>query len=758
MATRRPRGKKTAKEILADRGHTNEDLNNVVLDLHDRRHLKFIAEPTLDAHSQIRSSFEAYLQRLRQGSFPNHDLTTLLKLGSPCPPLALLKGWLDHEAQIGVGLIRDTISVLTMGNKIGHFLGMYTRAVGTPIPKAISVELIAYARGECAIKYDLTTEQRVRPIADGVDVRILLLSLWSTADPIISTRLRFQLAAFILLAAYTVSRPGAIVESSAYVGSGDALKWKGIEFLVIPPGDVPDVSDSESLVIPLGDVPHVSDSESPESGTTARLAVKVTLDLLKGKRKDKSQFLSILIVQENSCQIGMCLVTLLIILAVQDRIFRDFTTLEQLEAALRSATKAYTLVIKKEALDTPILRAVDQHSREVSPTAPWRYSHMLLQLSSLGLRTGLQDKLLPGALRRGGANVMDSELSEEQRKQHMGHNTGSKIFSAYLSRLSMTDVQGLVQGRAQSLETVRAVGRMTLNRDVDAPIALSPDRRQEVLKEPEVQVALQQQAAAKEQCISCYGSVQAAADTEQGKTYAALSRQAKAVFRRFENHHFTLQRKEWFSNRDADLFKDKTSGPSISALPEDEDSPVDIAERIIALKAVDFNDLSADQFLDLTRPDELLLALADEADLDVRGSTASTKPPLPPRPAQTVVQHVPSMYDARTDYPPDLCSKLFGGLENASQFDGIMLLARLPSLKHLPRTVFHGTYYPEEAPTDDMRCPFNTTHDLRSETASNRTLHLHNCAREQRQARADAQSRVLYPLQDGVCAMAPAQG
>lgn len=45
-------------------------------------------------------------------------------------------------------------------------------------------------------------------------------------------RSRVQLAFFILLAAYTATRPGAVVEASTWIGSNEALCYKDVAIKV----------------------------------------------------------------------------------------------------------------------------------------------------------------------------------------------------------------------------------------------------------------------------------------------------------------------------------------------------------------------------------------------------------------------------------------------------------------------------------------------------------------------------------------------
>jgi hypothetical protein len=48
---------------------------------------------------------------------------------------------------------------------------------------------LQYVGGECALRYGLKRETKDKPIADGVDVTLLLMQLWSPTDSLLNTRM-----------------------------------------------------------------------------------------------------------------------------------------------------------------------------------------------------------------------------------------------------------------------------------------------------------------------------------------------------------------------------------------------------------------------------------------------------------------------------------------------------------------------------------------------------------------------------------------
>lgn len=48
---------------------------------------------------------------------------------------------------------------------------------------------LQYVGGECALRYGLKREVKDKPIADGVDVALLIMQLWSPSDTLLNTRM-----------------------------------------------------------------------------------------------------------------------------------------------------------------------------------------------------------------------------------------------------------------------------------------------------------------------------------------------------------------------------------------------------------------------------------------------------------------------------------------------------------------------------------------------------------------------------------------
>ena len=109
-------------------------------------------------------------------------------------------------------------------------------------------------------KFELVTGQGAKPVMELEDLMAVFEYLWRyDTHKYLLERKRVQLACFILIAAFTSSRPGAIVESSAsgIRGTGAALLYKDIQLIRL---------------------------RNPNPGKDFIMAVRLTMGLMKGRR------------------------------------------------------------------------------------------------------------------------------------------------------------------------------------------------------------------------------------------------------------------------------------------------------------------------------------------------------------------------------------------------------------------------------------------------------------------------------------------
>ncbi|KIJ44771.1 hypothetical protein M422DRAFT_251754 [Sphaerobolus stellatus SS14] len=500
--------RRTREQILADRGGMDELLERQ--DDHDNRVvLKELALPTIVAQTQIRNTFITYLNmciKRRPNYLTNYGYTTpedVIKPKAPnhpsvsqatsfsmnsCLLSGLLCGFLDYMARVDQGQIDENITVTTLCNKVGLFIGMYKHLTGNILDNAITQNMITYTKGDCATRFKLSTRVRNKPTADGDDARLLQSQLWAWDDPIPSTRMHRQLSTFIYLACVSASRPGTIVESSGYANSNEALQYKVIssgEWHILPSRHIAlDFSSPFRMAATLDGDEIVMCDLSGWQGEEYTLAIRTTYDLLKGKRKNKGEFIEFVMKLEAIEDTGLCAVTNLLLLALEDGIFEVIHNLNDLFLLMSKTPTSVSLRVKEDKLDLAPLRAYVPHIWSISPDRALEYDGLFYQLQRLALRTGFRVIFTPTCFRRMAANLIErSRLTTEQQ-------------SRYQSTLVYGDFQGIAIGKRQSLETVQEIGRLSLNADKMAPITLSVEGTKAIWDQPDITALFRMQGAA----------------------------------------------------------------------------------------------------------------------------------------------------------------------------------------------------------------------------------------------------------------------
>lgn len=92
-----------------------------------------------------------------------------------------------------------------------------------------------YIERELVHNYDANTKCREKPLADIEVTKDLLYFLWACDEYCFKhPRVRVQLAFAILILVFTGLRPGEFVESSAWRGSNEGLKYKDVILQALP--------------------------------------------------------------------------------------------------------------------------------------------------------------------------------------------------------------------------------------------------------------------------------------------------------------------------------------------------------------------------------------------------------------------------------------------------------------------------------------------------------------------------------------------
>ncbi|KAJ7601486.1 hypothetical protein DFH06DRAFT_1025912 [Mycena polygramma] len=365
-------------------------------------------------------------------------------------------------------MLAPTASRRSIFQYIHTFFALWTRYAVKVVPTEVRIQVKAYFNSlDLSELAPLTRIIRPKPIATELDLDIIIQATYDDRTLFRTMRMKVQFTYVNLVSATTTERPGSIIESSSYKNSNDGMEWGDKEFFVIP---------------------------NPENPERPNLAIIVRIRLHKAHRKDEKHYKYYFILLEPNGTRASCLGTCLLYMALQDGVFQDVTTIEEIFRPARIPTRIHKLAMKPEVLTQPVLRAEvindDTGLVTISPTRALRAATHSTQLKTISMRKGLYYLMSLYCFRRGAAGRLNKEVSETERTGMMGQEPGSTIYGrAYESRLYQFDLGAIYRGREQdeqNLGITKEVASMSARRDERAPTSLTVGQRGELLNEPEL--------------------------------------------------------------------------------------------------------------------------------------------------------------------------------------------------------------------------------------------------------------------------------
>lgn len=133
--------------------------------------------------------------------------------------------------------------VLTRNGRIGKhvrndlhtFFATWRHLSGKSIPTDDRHQVNAYIGSEELRKLaPLTTANRTKAPAHIHDVKVIPAAILHDRQTSRTNRQCMAILSLLIVSATTAERPGALVESSAYLNSNQSLKWCNVQFIVIP--------------------------------------------------------------------------------------------------------------------------------------------------------------------------------------------------------------------------------------------------------------------------------------------------------------------------------------------------------------------------------------------------------------------------------------------------------------------------------------------------------------------------------------------
>lgn len=177
--------------------------------------------------------------------------------------------------------------------------------------------------------------------------------------------MRVQLAGTLILSAVSSERPGAVVEGTGYRHSNQSIEWRDMKFLVIP---------------------------SKEHPHAPLIIIIVRIRLLKAWRDDESKEKFFFLYPEGDENRASCPIAAFLYLALEDAIFKDVKTIEEILFPAIAPTETHVLSIREEKERLPILRAETRTDSgwNISDTLALPYVIYLKFLKIFSLNEGFQ--------------------------------------------------------------------------------------------------------------------------------------------------------------------------------------------------------------------------------------------------------------------------------------------------------------------------------------------------------------------------------
>lgn len=327
--------------------------------------------------------------------------------------------------------------------------GVFRRNALLQIPSDYRQQTIAFIDSADLEKaVPLVTRMREKPIASTRDITIFIRAVWEDRNIIRTTRMRIQLCLFILLSSLSTERPGAIVESSCYRGTNQALKWDDIEVHIIP---------------------------NPDDPNRPYIIIRVRINLLKFHRKDDSAYKDFILFPEPNPNRAMCPISLIIALGIEDKVWKNITTADDIFHPKIPPTDHHQLVTiggKRPVLRREVFRdgiwithaelalpydCLSRHLRQISLSLGWLSTSPVSSMGQTLIR--LLVHLTSYCLRRGASNRASKVMSEEERTGLLGHIKNAMEFVVCMRHLHPVldpDSSTRIRTRADKLATTWA--------------------------------------------------------------------------------------------------------------------------------------------------------------------------------------------------------------------------------------------------------------------------------------------------------------
>ncbi|OBT76035.1 hypothetical protein VF21_03576, partial [Pseudogymnoascus sp. 05NY08] len=402
-----------------------------------------LASATEEKHRDVEKVWQEFL------TLKGLDINSSLQ-----PDSAMFKDFVEYYASSRHGVISELPTVHSINTIWYRFVGYRNRKTKSKLARQLVNDVYAFISGSLQQQYNLSTKKWDKYLVTFKDLTRLMTHLWCSHDhEYLHERYRVQLSFILIVFASCGARAGAIVESSSYRGTNQALTYKDC---------------------------HIHLIRLPSGGCTFEL--EIIQRYTKGNRDDENENLHVLLKSENRLMHNGLM--FFFSLAIADNAIKGYDTLEALmKAHVPEGKDTWELRWKKEALELPVLRMAS--AKGVDASRALTYAALWNQVVSLGHDVGYRDALKIHAIRAGVANkIKDPEV----RRKFLDHKGGVGVYNkAYESKIAKGYAFSMFKGDDDvPTDNIEMLQSMDHRRDSNAPKDLPAKEKAEFLQRPDV--------------------------------------------------------------------------------------------------------------------------------------------------------------------------------------------------------------------------------------------------------------------------------
>ncbi|CZR61517.1 uncharacterized protein PAC_11414 [Phialocephala subalpina] len=190
---------------------TREEVHSKEAEYNRSRHHKPVVALTTKTYYRTKALWKNFYEYI------DEDKPCLQKHEHPPSP-GRLKHFIEWVFETSFGVLTEHITLKSLENTWYNFCAMYFRETDVAIPQTAADDVRCFIKTELKTK-GLAQIRRHKALADALDVAWLLTYLWCYDKH-----------------EFRHPRPGVIVESSAYRGSNEAMRYKDFELVGLPTG------------------------------------------------------------------------------------------------------------------------------------------------------------------------------------------------------------------------------------------------------------------------------------------------------------------------------------------------------------------------------------------------------------------------------------------------------------------------------------------------------------------------------------------